>query len=68
MANQVTIWVDAEADYLEVQFSDAAGYMRETAHDAVMERVDEAGNIVGFSVLGFSQFRKDNPLHADLTV
>ena len=40
MADKVKIWFDAEADYLEVQFAEATGYMRETQHDAVMERVD----------------------------
>lgn len=27
------VWFDAEADYLEVQFREGAGYMKETAHD-----------------------------------
>ncbi len=36
MAEKVTVWFDAEADYLEVQFKHAPGYMKETAHDAVM--------------------------------
>jgi len=40
MADKVKIWFDREADYLEVQFKEGAGYMKETAHDAVMERVD----------------------------
>jgi hypothetical protein len=30
--------------------------MRETAHDALMERVDEHGQVVGFSILGVSRF------------
>ena len=66
MAEKVKVWFDAEADYLEVRFSDAAGYQRETGHDAVMERVDDNGNIIGFSILGVSRFRKDKPLEADL--
>lgn len=66
MAAKVKIWFDAEADYLEVRFSDAAGYEKETAHDAVMERVDVQGNIIGFSILGVSRFRKENPLEAEL--
>ena len=28
MADKVKVWFDAEADYLEVRFSDAAGYMK----------------------------------------
>jgi len=41
MAQQIKIWYDAEGDFLEVLFSDKAGYMKETNNDAVMERVDE---------------------------
>ena len=66
MAKKVKVWFDAEADYLEVRFSDAAGYQKETHHDAVMERVDDKGNIIGFSILGVSRFKKDKPLEADL--
>jgi uncharacterized protein YuzE len=66
MAEKVKVWFDGEADYLEVRFSDAAGYQKETRHDAVMERVDEKGNIIGFSILGVSRFKKDKPLQADL--
>jgi uncharacterized protein YuzE len=67
MADKVKVWFDAEADYLEVVFKDAPGYMKETRHDAVMERVDANGNVIGFSILGVSRFRKSNPLEAELT-
>ncbi|OFW26803.1 MAG: DUF2283 domain-containing protein [Acidobacteria bacterium RIFCSPLOWO2_02_FULL_65_29] len=67
MADKVKVWFDAEADYLEVRFSDAAGYMKETAHDALMERVDAQGRVIGFSILGVSRFSKDKPFEADLT-
>jgi len=66
MADKVKVWFDAEADYLEVRFSDAAGYEKETRHDALMERVDAEGNIIGFSILGVSRFKKGKPLEADL--
>jgi hypothetical protein len=46
--------------------SDAAGYEKETAHEAVMERVDAEGHVVGFSIMGVSKFKKDKPLEADL--
>ena len=62
MVDKIRVWFDAEADFLEVRFSDAAGYEKETAHDAVMERVDAEGNVTGFSILGVSRFRKDKPL------
>ena len=66
MADKVKVWFDAEADYLEVRFSDAAGYEKATPHDAVMERVDQQGRVIGFSVLGVSRFKKDKPLEAEL--
>ena len=66
MADKVKIWFDAEADFLEVRFSDAAGYEKETKHDAVMERVDAQGQVIGFSVMGVSKFKKGAPLEADL--
>ena len=66
MADKIKAWFDAEADYLEVRFSDAAGYEKETKHDAVMERVDKDGQVIGFSVMGVSKFTKGNPLEADL--
>ncbi|OGW60101.1 MAG: DUF2283 domain-containing protein [Nitrospirae bacterium RBG_16_64_22] len=67
MAGKVRIWYDAEADFLEVRFSDAAGYEKATDHDAVMERVDDQGRIIGFSILGVTRFKKEKPLEADLT-
>jgi uncharacterized protein YuzE len=66
MADKVKVWFDAEADFLEVQFSEAAGYMKDTNHDAVMERVDAAGHVIGFTVMGVSRFKKEKPLEADL--
>ena len=66
MPEKIKVWFDAEADFLEVRFSDAAGYEKETKHDAVMERVNSAGQVIGFSILGVSRFKKGNPLEADL--
>ena len=66
MADKLKVWFDAEADFLEVRFSEVAGYERETNNDAVMERVDARGHVIGFSIMGVSQFRKGKPLEADL--
>jgi hypothetical protein len=66
MADKIKIWFDAEGDFLEVRFSDKSGFMRETNNDAVMERVDEKGNILGFSVMQVSRLAKEKPLEADL--
>jgi len=67
MAQHVKIWFDAEGDYLEVRFSDKAGFMRETKNDAVMERVDEDGNLLGFSIMQVSRLAGEKPLVAELT-
>ena len=66
MAEKVKAWFDSEGDFLEVQFKDADGFMRPTAHEAVMERVDEQGQVLGFSIMGVSRFQKDHPLEAHL--
>ena len=66
VAEKIKVWFDAEADYLEVRFTEAAGYMQATSHDALMERVDTNGKIIGFSILGVSRFSKDRPLTAEL--
>ena len=65
-SQNVKIWFDPEADFLEVLFSDAPGYMRETNNDAILERVDSHGTILGFSVLHVSQLSQDKPLLAQL--
>jgi hypothetical protein len=68
MASTLKIWFDKEGDFLEVLFSDQPGYMEETDNDAIMKRVDEQGNILGFSVLGVSQLEKDKPLVTEFLV
>lgn len=66
MAQSVRIWFDKEGDFLEVLFSDEAGYMRETENDAIMERVDESGRLLGFSITNVSRLAPDRPLSAEL--
>lgn len=66
MAEKVKIWFDSEADYLEARFSEDPGYMKQTKHQAVMERVDAQGKILGFSILGVSRFTKEKPLSTAL--
>lgn len=62
---KLKIWYDPEGDYLEVIFDQKPGYFRETANDQVMEKVDEEGNILGFSVLRVSAL-KEKPLEVGL--
>jgi uncharacterized protein YuzE len=52
------MWFDPEADFLEVVFEQKPGYSRSTENDQVMERVDEDGNVIGFSVLRVSSLKK----------
>ncbi len=66
MAQTIKVWYDPEGDFLEVLFSNKPGYMRETDNDAVMERVDERGNVLGFSILQVSRIEKQKPLVAEL--
>ncbi len=65
MGKKVKIWYDKEGDYLEVLFERKAGFFKETENDAVMEKVDEEGNIIGFSILQVSAL-KEKPLSIDL--
>jgi len=62
---RVSIWYDSEGDYLEVIFEQKPGYFRETPNDQVMEKVDEQGNVLGFSVLHVSAL-KEKPLQVAL--
>ena len=66
MARQVVkVWYDREGDFLEVTFEDKEGYVRETEHDQVMERVDTRGHVIGFSILRVSSL-SDKPLEVAL--
>lgn len=62
---RVKIWYDPEGDYLEVIFDHRPGYFRETESDQVMEKVDEQGNVLGFSVLRVSALKAE-PLEVAL--
>ena len=66
MGEDLTIWYDHEGDYLEVLFECKSGYFRETAHDAVMEKVDGEGNLLGFSILKVSALKGAPPLSINL--
>ncbi len=66
MGEEIKIWYDEEGDYFEVLFEQKAGYFRETENDAVMEKVDEGGNLIGFSILKVSALKKQKPLSISL--
>ena len=63
---EVKVWYDKEGDYLEVLFERRAGFFRETDNDAVMEKVDTDGNVVGFSILKVSSLSGEAPLSVSL--
>jgi uncharacterized protein YuzE len=54
----VKMWFDAEGDFLEVILEQKPGYFRATENDQVMEKVDQEGNVIGFSVLRVSSPKK----------
>lgn len=66
MGEEVKVWFDREGDYLEVLFDCKAGYFRETENDAVMEKVDSDGNVLGFSILKVSSLSGSPPLSVRL--
>ncbi len=60
------VWFDQEADYLEVLFDTQEGYFEETDNDAVMRKVDQAGNVLGFSILRVSALKAKSPLSVSI--
>ena len=58
----VSVWYDEAGDYLEVLFAHRKGYFRETEKDAVMEKVDESGRVIGFSILKVRELKGESPL------
>lgn len=66
MAKEVKVWYDPEGDYIEVLFEKKEGYFRETKNDAVMEKVDTNGQIIGFSILKVSALKEQKPLSVSL--
>jgi uncharacterized protein YuzE len=65
MGKEIKIWYDNEGDYLEVILERKEGYFRETENDAIMEKVDKDGNVIGFSILKFSAI-KEKPISISL--
>lgn len=50
-----------------MRFREVRGYMPETTNEALMERADKNGEVVGFSILEVSRFRKERPFEAEPT-
>ena len=62
---KLKIWFDKEGDFLEVMFEQGPGYFRETSNPHVMEKVDEKGKVLGFSVMRVSALH-DAPMEVAL--
>jgi len=67
MGEEVKVWYDKEGDYLEVLFETKKGYFQETENDAVMKKIDEEGNIIGFSILKVSALKEQETLNISLS-
>jgi len=66
MGKEIKIWYDSEGDFLEVIFERKVGYFRETGNDAVMEKVDAEGNIIGFPIQKVSALKEREPISVSL--
>jgi uncharacterized protein YuzE len=66
MEKDVKVWYDQEGDYLEVLFDRKEGYFVATENDAIMEKIDSEGNVIGFSILKVSALKDQSPLSITL--
>lgn len=66
MEKKISIWYDKEGDFLEVLFDIKPGFFKDTDDDAIMEKVDNEGNILGFSILKVSELQRQKPLSLTL--
>jgi len=66
MDKKIRVWYDKEGDYLEVLFERKAGYFKEIENDAVMEKVDDKGNVISLSILRVSALKEQKPLSIEL--
>ena len=65
MGKEIKVWYDKKGDSIEVLFDRKMGYFKETENDAVMEKVDDKGNVIGFSILKVSALKAE-PLSISL--
>lgn len=54
---KMRLWLDEEADFLEISMSRRKGFFRDVGDD-VFERVDSKGNIIGFAIFNFRKRSK----------
>ena len=61
----IKLWYDKKGDYLEVIFDKKIGFFRQTKNDSVMEKIDDKGNVLGFSILNVSKLAQ-KPIQVSL--
>ena len=66
MGKEIKIWFDEDGDYLEVLFDIKPGYFKETENDALMKKIDNEGNLLGFSIMNVSTLKKNKPISLKL--
>jgi uncharacterized protein YuzE len=55
--DSINVWYDKEGDFLEITFKQAKGYLKEIAED-IYERVNERGELLGYSILNVSRHER----------
>ncbi len=57
---KLRVWFDREGDFLEIEFMKKKGFMKSVGDDIFL-RLDQKGNILGFSILNATKrFEKIN--------
>ena len=64
--NSISVWWDAEGDYVWVNLADGDGDMITTKDGKSTVKVDDEGNILGFQILGVSERAKQKPFNFSL--
>lgn len=54
---KMKIWLDDEADFLEITMSNKKGFFKDIGND-VFERVDSKGNVIGFALFNLKKRAK----------
>ncbi len=62
----ISVWWDAEGDYLWVNLADGDGDMVPTKDGKSTVKVDDDGNILGFQIIGVSKRAKQKPFNFGL--
>ncbi len=63
---QIKISYNKEGDFLEVILEKKKGFFKETANDAVMQKVDLDGKVIGFSILNIHSLTKKENISVTL--